>query len=99
MHYHIKNSAMCLISLDREKNKLFFDILFVCSPQLDPEISPFCYNSGRPLVSILNSECDMGTPHHGQGRPRARHFLTRHCLGYYSVNKEGNNYTKTVGAP
>ena len=44
---------MCFISLDRKNNRLFFDILFVCLSKLDPEISPFFYNGGRPLVSIL----------------------------------------------
>ena len=45
---------MCFISLDREKVRLFIDVLFACLPLLDQEISPFFYNGGRPLVSILN---------------------------------------------
>ena len=45
---------MCFISLDRDNNRLFFDKLFVHLSKLDPEISPFFYNGGRPLVSILN---------------------------------------------
>ena len=46
---------MCFISLEREKVGLFIDVLFVCSPLLDQEISIFFYNGGRPLVSILKS--------------------------------------------
>ena len=34
---------MCLISLDREKNRLFFYILFVRITSLEPDISPFFY--------------------------------------------------------
>ena len=44
---------MCFISLDRKKVRLFIDVLFACLPLLDREISPFFYNDGRPLVSIL----------------------------------------------
>ena len=33
---------MCLISVKEEKNRLFFDELFVHLPNVDPEISPFC---------------------------------------------------------
>ena len=46
---------MCFISLDRDNNRLFFDKLFVHLSKLDPEISPFSYNGGRPLVSILKA--------------------------------------------
>ena len=45
---------MCFISLDRKKVRLFIDVLFVCSSLLDQEISPFFFDGGRPLVSILN---------------------------------------------
>ena len=45
---------MSFISLDRDNNRLFFDKLFVHLSKLDPEISPFFYNGGRPLLSILN---------------------------------------------
>ena len=43
---------MCFISLDRKKVRLFSDVLFVCSPSLDQEISPFFYNGRRPLVIL-----------------------------------------------
>ena len=44
---------MCIISLDREKFRLLFDVLFVTVAFIDLEISPF-YQTGRaPLVSIL----------------------------------------------
>ena len=46
---------MCFTSLDREKARLFIDVLFACLPLLDQEILPFFYNGGGPLVSILNS--------------------------------------------
>ena len=29
---------MCFISLDKEKLRLFFDVVFVCVPYLDTEI-------------------------------------------------------------
>ena len=45
---------MCLISLDRGEITLFFVCIVCCLPRLDPEILPFFYNGGRPLVSILN---------------------------------------------
>ena len=41
-------------SLDRKKVRLFIDVLFACLSLLDQELSPFFYNGGRPLVSILN---------------------------------------------
>ena len=44
---------MCFISLGRKKVRLFIDVLFACLPLLDQELSPFFYNGGRPLVSIL----------------------------------------------
>ena len=50
---------MCFISLDREKVRLFIDVLFACLPLLDQEISPFFYHGGRPLVSILNTVLGM----------------------------------------
>ena len=31
-HCDIRSSTMCLISFDREKNRLFCDVLFVSSP-------------------------------------------------------------------
>ena len=40
-------------SLDRKKVRLFIDVLFACLSLLDQELSPFFYNGGRPLVSIL----------------------------------------------
>ena len=32
---------MCFISLNEEKNRLFFDVLFVRLPYSDPELSHF----------------------------------------------------------
>ena len=32
---------MCLISLNKEKDRLFFDVLFVRLPYSDPELSRF----------------------------------------------------------
>ena len=46
---------MCIISLDREKNKLLFDALFVIVTFIDLEISWFYQCDGAPLVSILNT--------------------------------------------
>ena len=46
---------MCFISLNKEKNRLFFDALFVRLPYSDPEISRFFSYGGGPLVSILNT--------------------------------------------
>ena len=44
---------MCIISLDRERFRLLFDVLFVTVPFIDPEISPFYQSDSAPLVSIL----------------------------------------------
>ena len=41
------------ISLDREKFRLLFDVLFVTVAFIDPEISPFYQSGSTPLVSIL----------------------------------------------
>ena len=32
---------MCVMSLDKERNRLFFDVLFVRLPYSDPELSRF----------------------------------------------------------
>ena len=32
---------MCFISLNKEKDRLCFDVLFVCLPYSDPELSRF----------------------------------------------------------
>ena len=44
---------MCIISLDREKFRLLFDVLFVTVAFIDSEISPFYQSGSAPLVSIL----------------------------------------------
>ena len=38
---NIKNSITCFISLNKEKYRLFFDVLFVHLPYSDPELSRF----------------------------------------------------------
>ena len=45
---------MCFISLNKEKSRLFFVVLFVRLSYSDPELSCFFLNGGVPLVSILN---------------------------------------------
>ena len=45
---------MCIISLDRGKFRLLFDVLFVTVAFIDQEISPFYQSGSAPLVSILN---------------------------------------------
>ena len=47
-------SATSIISLDREKIRLSFAVLFVCVPFIEPEILRFYQCGGSPLVSILN---------------------------------------------
>ena len=46
---------MCFISLNEEKCRLFFDVLFVRLPYSDSELSRFFKYGGGPLVSILNA--------------------------------------------
>ena len=46
---------MCFISLNKEKSRPFFDVLFVHLPYSDPELSPFFKYGGGPLVSILKT--------------------------------------------
>ena len=48
----IHNYVMC-VSLDREKFRLLFDVLFVTVAFIDPEISPLYQYGSAPLVSIL----------------------------------------------
>ena len=49
-------SATSIISLDREKIRLSFAVLFVCVPFIEPEILPFYQCGGSPLVSILKKK-------------------------------------------
>ena len=44
---------MCIISLDEEKFKLLFDVLFVTVAFINPEISPSYQSGSAPLVSIF----------------------------------------------
>ena len=51
---------MCIISMNEEKIRYFFDVLFVLLSYLDQEKSPFFWYGGWPLVSILKPRfhCD-----------------------------------------
>ena len=44
---------MYFISLNKEKSRLSFDVLFVRLPYSDPELSRFFLYCGGPLVSNL----------------------------------------------
>ena len=44
---------MCFMSLNKEKSRPFFYVLFVRLPYSDPELSRFFGYGGGPLVSIL----------------------------------------------
>ena len=54
---------MCIITIDRHKIRLLFDVLFVIVAFIDPEISPFYQCGDAPLVSILKSVLIKSTLH------------------------------------
>ena len=49
----ISSSVIFIISLDRDKIRLLFNVLFVRSSYLKLELLHFYEYGGRPLVSIL----------------------------------------------
>ena len=65
---------MCFISIDGQKIKLLFDVLFVYVPYIVPEIGRFYLYGGRPLVSILIMNSHKGIPSVNNG------YITLSCM-------------------
>ena len=49
--------VLCIISLDRDKIRLLFDVLRISVALIYPKISSFYQCSRTPLVSILITKC------------------------------------------